>query len=137
MSSVIRFGLVGAANTVVAYGVFLLLNAALGADPAFAHAAGWTAGVVNSFVWNRSWTFKDRDSSGKALVRFVAANASVLLASTLAVSVLKGGAAELGSSAGLSAEQSYAGLEMLVLVPSALLNYLLADRWVFRRVASP
>jgi putative flippase GtrA len=136
MSRVLRFGLVGVANTVVAYAVFLLLNGGLGTDPAMAHAVGWTTGVVNSFVLNRSWTFKDRDSSGRAFVRFIAANAFALLVGTVAIALLKGSADGLGRGVGLSQEQSYAGLEALVLVPSVLLNYLLANHWVFRKPAA-
>ncbi|MCL4079352.1 GtrA family protein [Coriobacteriia bacterium Es71-Z0120] len=136
MSRVLRFGLVGVANTFVTYVVFVLLNAGLGADPATAHAAGWTLGVINSFVLNRSWTFKDRDSSGRAFVRFIAANAFVLLVGTVAIALLKGPADELGRGVGVSQEQSYAGLEALVLVPSVLLNYLLANHWVFRKPAA-
>ncbi|RXS89926.1 GtrA family protein [Geobacillus sp. PK12] len=69
-----RFGLVGVSNTAVDFAVFFLLTAA-GAKAAVAQAVAYGAGVANSYVWNRRWTFqmKQRANIGE-LLRFLAVN---------------------------------------------------------------
>lgn len=54
----IKFGLVGVLNTLVDFLVFQTLNLLLGWVYA-AQVAGFTCGVVNSYLWNSSWTFKE------------------------------------------------------------------------------
>ena len=54
----IKFGLVGVLNTLVDFLVFQTLNLLLGWVYA-AQVAGFTCGVINSYFWNSSWTFKE------------------------------------------------------------------------------
>lgn len=64
----VRFGIVGAINTLVDWGLFFLFNVAFNAfsDSALvthpglyltANGIAYTAGIVNSFLWNKHWTF--------------------------------------------------------------------------------
>lgn len=69
-----RFGLVGVSNTVVDFAVFFLLTAA-GAPAAVAQAVAYGAGMANSYIWNRRWTFQvKRKANIKEVLRFLAVN---------------------------------------------------------------
>lgn len=53
----IRFLLVGVINTLVTLGVILVCKSVLGINPYLANLLGYIAGVVNSFIWNKTWVF--------------------------------------------------------------------------------
>jgi putative flippase GtrA len=78
--TLLKFGLVGLLNTGIDYGLFLLLAAA-GVPYLFAHVCSYTAGLLNSFIWNKFWTFRAtrRFSFGEA-VRFLLVNLAALAA---------------------------------------------------------
>jgi putative flippase GtrA len=57
---VARFAVVGALNTVVDYGLFNLLGYGLHMHLVVAQAIGVAAGIANSFLWNKMWTFRSR-----------------------------------------------------------------------------
>jgi putative flippase GtrA len=75
LAQFLRFGLVGVANTATSYLVIRLLAPQLGVP--VASAIGYAAGVVQSFLLNRFWTFSstrgDSRLSGEVL-RFLAVN---------------------------------------------------------------
>jgi putative flippase GtrA len=54
----IKFQAVGIVNFLVDYGVLSLLNLVLGWPLVLSNIISYTCGVVNSFFWNRFWTFK-------------------------------------------------------------------------------
>ena len=69
-----RFGLVGVSNTAVDFAVFFLLTAA-GAKAAVAQAIAYGAGMANSYIWNRRWTFQvKRKANIKEVLRFLVVN---------------------------------------------------------------
>ncbi|WP_207479380.1 GtrA family protein [Arenibaculum pallidiluteum] len=55
-SEIIKFAVVGGANTVMDLAVFVALIG-FGVPPLMAHAASYGAGTIQSFFLNRSWTF--------------------------------------------------------------------------------
>jgi putative flippase GtrA len=71
----LKFGVVGGANTAVDYGVFAALTWC-GLPYLAAQCLSYACGVLNSYVWNRSWTFRDRAASTRSLPRFAAVNAA-------------------------------------------------------------
>ena len=77
LAQFLRFGLVGVANTATSYLVIRMLAEPLGVPAA--SAIGYAAGVVQSFLLNRFWTFSntrphtDGRLGGEAL-RFIAVN---------------------------------------------------------------
>jgi putative flippase GtrA len=78
----LKFGVVGVANTLLSLLAFRLLTTS-GLSAPFASAIAFLVGAVNGYRWNRSWTFAARDST-RARVRYLAVHAAGLgLTSTL------------------------------------------------------
>ncbi|MFP6324179.1 MULTISPECIES: GtrA family protein [Bacillus amyloliquefaciens group] len=69
-----RFCTVGAGNTLIDFGVFFLLTACL-VPYLPAQICSYSAGIINSYVWNRKWTFRVKHKAdGKEIVRFLIIN---------------------------------------------------------------
>jgi putative flippase GtrA len=60
----IRFALIGVVNTLIHYGVFMLLYA-IGLFHLLASVTGFLCAVTNSFIMNKRWTFKTQGTSRK------------------------------------------------------------------------
>lgn len=61
----IKFGLVGVLNTALHYTVFYILYSFIGLNYLLASAIGYAAGLINSYILNRNWTFKSYDTDRK------------------------------------------------------------------------
>lgn len=73
-----KFAIVGVLNTLVDFAVFQTLNLTLGWVYA-AQVLGYTFGVINSYLWNSNWTFKEqRTRSVKEVVLFLLVNLASL-----------------------------------------------------------
>ncbi|MFP3672199.1 GtrA family protein [Bacillus sp. SIMBA_031] len=69
-----RFCTVGVGNTLIDFGVFFLL-AACHVPYLPAQICSYSAGIINSYVWNRKWTFRvKRKADEKEIMRFVMIN---------------------------------------------------------------
>ncbi|SPF31542.1 putative membrane protein [Candidatus Desulfosporosinus infrequens] len=68
-----RFCLVGAVNTGIDLAVFAILSSG-GFSLLVAHSLSYTCGVLNSFLLNRTWTFRGHGQSHGQLIRFLALN---------------------------------------------------------------
>lgn len=108
----IKFGVVGGTSTVIDYGLFFIFyrspislivgtplflhGISLGArDPRHAsvpviQAVATGVAIINSFYWNRKWTFNIRDDEGKGeqFRRFVILSVSVLVLTAVTVTLL-------------------------------------------------
>ena len=54
----LKYGVIGVMNTLITFVAFYLFNTKLGVPYGLSNIIGYVLGVVNSFVWNRSWVFK-------------------------------------------------------------------------------
>ena len=73
-----KFAIVGVLNTLVDFAVFQTLNLTLGWVYA-AQVLGYTFGVINSYLWNSNWTFREqRTRSAKEVVLFLLVNLASL-----------------------------------------------------------
>lgn len=72
-----RFCLVGAVNTGVDFTVFTVLSN-MGVLLLVAQCVSYTCGVLNSFLLNRTWTFRRHGQSTGQLIRFLALNLGTL-----------------------------------------------------------
>lgn len=117
-----RFAVVGAANTLVDFAVFTLLAQVMGANVYLSQALGYGAGILNSYTFNRSWTFRARGRFfSPALVRFLALNLTMLALSTGLMFL----AIDLGGMPKFLAKIAVTGVTMVV-------NFLVSRLWVFR-----
>lgn len=62
LAQFIKFSLVGASNTLVDFGVYLLCTRAIGVYYLVAHGISFTTAATWSYVMNRKWTFRDTTS---------------------------------------------------------------------------
>jgi len=75
----LKFGITGVSNTVVDFCIFTLLYQILLIDKYTAQVIGYSAGILNSYIVNRSWTFKSKQGFlSLQLVKFVAVNLCML-----------------------------------------------------------
>ncbi len=92
----IRFCVVGVSNVAVSFVVFYvfynyaepseklsaLLNTHFKMDGAIANIVGYLAGMINSFILNKIWTFKAKAGTFKQAYRFTILNIICLILST-------------------------------------------------------
>lgn len=86
LAQAVKFGLVGVLNTVIDYAVYsgLLFIPFFKRYYVLAQAVGYAAGLCNSLVLNKRWTFAQREAMTKVqLLLFLAVNLAALLVSTL------------------------------------------------------
>lgn len=71
----VKFGLIGVLNSVLHYLVFLFLFRIIGMEMVVSSALGYMAGVINSFLMNRRWTFNHTGfGAGSEFAKFVIVN---------------------------------------------------------------
>ncbi|MFC4597017.1 GtrA family protein [Cohnella hongkongensis] len=116
---VAKYALVGGVNTGVDFAVFCALVYGLGVPSAGAQAASYAAGVANSYLLNRYWTFRVRGKRSAAeMLRFVLVNAASFAAATAALLGLERGGVESAIAKAISVAVSlgvnYAGYRLWV-----------------------
>ena len=69
----VKFGAVGILNTAIDLGLYFVLTRwlGLGGLPVVAKSISYTAGILNSFLWNKFWTFQSRAGTMKTLLPFI------------------------------------------------------------------
>jgi putative flippase GtrA len=86
----LKFGAVGAANTLLDLTLFSVLTLVFGSPAVAANVVSYSAGICLSFVLNRAWTFRDRRRrrAWSQLMLFSAGNLLGLALSTTVVALL-------------------------------------------------
>jgi putative flippase GtrA len=76
LGQAVRFGAVGLLNTAIDLGLYFALTRwfGLGGLPVAAKCLSYSAGILNSFYWNKNWTFQARTKSWSALLPFALVN---------------------------------------------------------------
>ena len=54
----VKYGIVGASNTLITAIVIWVMMKGLDFSDVTANITGYIAGVLNSFIWNKQWTFQ-------------------------------------------------------------------------------
>jgi putative flippase GtrA len=62
--------MVGVLNTLVTLVVIYVCNL-LGVNQYVSNALGYICGVINSFLWNKSWVFKSKGGYSKEAIKFL------------------------------------------------------------------
>ncbi|MBM3676972.1 MAG: GtrA family protein [Actinobacteria bacterium] len=119
----IRFAIVGAASNLVGYLAYLGL-VALGVGPKLAMSVVYAGGVLQSFLFNRAWSFRHSGPLGGSFARYVASYALGYLANlaVLAIAVDRFGL-------------PHAWVQLAMMGFLAVGLFLMQRLWVFRAVS--
>jgi putative flippase GtrA len=121
MAQFIKFAIVGVLNSAIQYLVFLFLYSLTGTPYLLASIIGYLAGMINSYILNRRWTFGSRNQKlFTELGRFVAVNLV-----SLGVNL---GLLYLLVSTGVMIPQ---WAQIVAIVGSTLVNFVLNKVWTF------
>lgn len=121
MAQFIKFALVGVLNSAIQYLVFFFLYSLTGTQYLLASIIGYVAGMTNSYILNRRWTFGSRSQQMIAeLCRFVAVNV-ISLGVNLGLLFL------LVSTAVMTPQWA----QVLAMTGSTLVNFVLNKVWTF------
>lgn len=69
----IKYGIVGLINTLITAVVIWVMMKCLGYSDIVSNVVGYAAGLLNSFVWNRQWTFHSTSGWWSSAIRFFVA----------------------------------------------------------------
>jgi putative flippase GtrA len=80
LEQAVKFLSVGVLNTALDASLYFVLTRWLGLStlPTLAKGISYGAGILNSFYWNKSWTFRSDASTVAAFVPFALANLAAL-----------------------------------------------------------
>jgi putative flippase GtrA len=86
----IRFGVIGAANTVAGYALFLVVLFTLGRITSYlvVLVVSYGVGALVSYEAHRVWTFRSNANLPRSLARYIGVNLGVLAANAAALSFL-------------------------------------------------
>lgn len=148
MKQLLRFCIVGCANFGISYSLFFLtyhywpfsslltllpdtvaeeIATALrqlgitSIDAACANVVGYAAGMANSFIWNKLWTFKANAETHPQARRFLVVNFGCLLLSTTLIFIL----ADVHNF-------PYSTVWIVTMVFVTALNFVASKYWVFK-----
>lgn len=118
----IKFGITGMANTLVDALIYTLLASWLGVNVYLAQVCGYTAGMLNSYLVNRSWTFQTSSRFFSfQMVKFVISN---LLTLAVSIGMLKLLIDFMGAGTIVA--------KLPTICVTILLNFILSRFWVFK-----
>jgi putative flippase GtrA len=120
LRQLLRFGLVGVANTVLCLVILWTLHDRFGLAVWLASAIGYAIAIVQSYVLNRSWTFAGGAAVpvGRQLPMFIAVSAA---AGVMFSALTSGLAPVIGLRAG----------SLLAVVATTFVSFLAQRTWVF------
>lgn len=85
-----RFSIVGVLNTIIDFTVFTVFNSLFGLNYAISQIAGYSFGILNSFIFNKNWTFERKKASKKTvheLLKFILVNIFSLIITIISMRV--------------------------------------------------
>lgn len=69
----VKYGLVGVSNSLITLLVIFVCNELIGLKLMLADVIGYIAGLINSFIWNKTWVFKSHNHRlGYEMALFIA-----------------------------------------------------------------
>lgn len=66
-----RFSIIGILNTLMDFAVFIIFQSLFGINYLVSQIAGFSFGVVNSFIFNKNWTFQNKNVNKKIIHEFL------------------------------------------------------------------
>ncbi len=82
----LKFNIIGLMNTAIDFLVFSILTGLFILPLILAQVLSYSCGIINSYVWNRYWTFKAKGKRNtKEFTKFFAINLVMLIISTVMI----------------------------------------------------
>lgn len=66
-----KFGIVGVINTIIDLGIFNVLIFVFNVNPVTSNVIAVSSAILNSFIWNKKWTFHNADKKHMARQAFL------------------------------------------------------------------
>ena len=88
-SQAVKFSIVGVINTFISFIIIFFLQNVILLYYVIANAAWYSAGIINSFFWNKFWTFKSKESIKKEVLFFIIVTGVSYIVQLLAVILVK------------------------------------------------
>jgi len=120
-----RFVVVGIANTLVDFIVFFFFHNILGIYYTLSQGFGYSFGVLNSFIFNKIWTFESKVNKKKTAMEFI----RFIIINALSLFVSMYGISQLVSVMGINVYIA----KIIVTLLTQLINYLGYKIWVFKK----
>ncbi len=86
-----RFACVGCLNTMFDFGIFSILNSVFGINYIISQIVSYSSGTLNSYLFNKFWTFDDAKTGKKTtmeMVQFIVVNSASLGVSLIGLRIL-------------------------------------------------
>ncbi|MDP4144456.1 MAG: GtrA family protein [Bacillota bacterium] len=123
LKKISRFSVTGVLNTLIDFAVFTIAHSLLGIGYTVSQVAGYSFGVINSFVFNKKWTFQNQNADKiviRELIQFIIIN---LISLTITILCMK----LLVNNLGLNVYVS----KIIVTLVAQVTNFIGYKLWVF------
>lgn len=67
----LKYSIVGVSNALIGFGTMFFLYNFLKVNYIIANTIGYIFGLINSFMWNKRWTFQSGNHYSKEIFRFI------------------------------------------------------------------
>lgn len=122
----LKFGIVGVSNTIIDFSLLNLLHFAFKVPVLLANTISFNCAIMNSFVWNKYWTFQNKEKNiGSQFIQFVIIS---LIGLGINNGIMYLSVNFLGSSAPLQLNLS----KIFASIFSMTWNFLAYKKWAFR-----
>ena len=125
LSQLMRYAIVGLTSNAIGYGLYIALTA-FGFGPKLAMSLLYVIGVLQTFVFNKTWSFRFAGAAAPALFRYATIYALGYVINFLVLIVLV-------DQAGLPHQWVMAGLVLFM----AVFFFMGQKFWVFRQSPTP
>ena len=67
----LKYSVVGIFNTIIGLSAIFILYNIYNVNYIWANVFGYALGLINSFTWNKRWTFRSQKHYSKEIIRFL------------------------------------------------------------------
>jgi len=89
IGQLVKYGLVGISNTLITLAIIFVFMKLFNFSYIISNAAGFLFGFINSFILNRMWTFKSKNSMGRESIFYILIFAVCYMLQLILLVVLK------------------------------------------------
>ena len=68
---VVKYSIVGVFNVIIGLGIIYFAYNVLEINYILSNIIGYSCGLINSFIWNKKWTFRTSKTASKTVIPFL------------------------------------------------------------------